>query len=208
MAIPWAIVATGVAYYELKTEPATVPMMVLVDEETRVLATAQAREWTFPEQARADIARRWVWYMRNRPRADGVTIAMRAQAGKITARGSQAANDADLMIRELDEKLAHGDRHDETKLGLAVREGIESAPLGHDAGTDTTVIGVYWQERTESGDGRTGPWEHRYMNVHVRQVEQTRTAEIEANGTGLYVVGISPIGTGRPPAVRTAEARQ
>lgn len=202
LAVPWALLATAWAVYETKTDPKVETVFVLVDEETRVLHTAQARAWTFDEQAKADIARNWVFDLRNRSPDNYAAAIYRQQARRYTGDGTPAVDKANTMLNEMDEKLGKL-RDDGTKVGLATRDLI-AAPVGHDEETNSTVVRVEWQERTYDDKNHTGPWQSMHMYIHVQAIEPTDTQQIMANGHGLYVVDISALGKGRAPAAVAA----
>jgi type IV secretory pathway TrbF-like protein len=195
----------ALVYTSMIDKPPVETVFVLVDEETRVLATVQARTWTFDQQAKADVAREWLLHMRNRGLDNYQTAILRGRARRLTAQG--AVEKADVMLREIDDKLKHGPDGSEQGIGLAVREGIETAPVGSDEETGDTVVRVDWQERTYDKSGRTGPWNHMYVYVHVRPIEPTKTAQVMANGHGLYVVDFTAIGQGRPKPADLAAAQ-
>ena len=170
---------------------------MLVGEETRVLHTAVARTWTFDEQAKADVAREWVWHMRNRPIGNYATEILRNTMRHRTA--EQAIGKVETMLREMDDKLGHGpDGSEDRGLGLALSNDIQTGRYKTDEETGDTVIRVDWQERTVDKDNRVGPWKHMYVYVHVRAIEAVNTAQAMNNGLGLYVVDFTPIGQGRP----------
>lgn len=197
MAIPAAAAAVGWAAYEIKHKPAVETVFVLVDEETRVLHTAVARAWTFDEQAKADVAREWVWHMRNRPISKYATEILRKTMWHRTA--ERALVKVETMLREMDEKLGHGaDGSEQGKLGLALSTDIQTGRYKTDPETGDTVIRVDWQERTIDKDNRVGPWQHSYVYLHIRAIEAVETVQAMNNGLGLYVVDFTPIGRGRP----------
>jgi len=208
IAFTWAAAATGWAVYEIKTEPKVEMVFALIDEETRVLATSKAKNWTPDDQAHADIARRWIQNLRSRTVDEAIVKFMRSDMRRITS--DSAVGPAAVMLKEMDAKL-----DDLGGLGLQVMDGVETTILGWEreappcrAGEGNeypcVAVRVDWKERTyarpnKDGTGEVGPWTSWYTNVLVRRRDPVDTAEAEKNGTRLYVVAFSPLGQGRSP---------
>ena len=196
MAVP-AMIAVG-AHDILEPQPKVETVFVLVDEETRVLHTAQARTWTFDEQAKADVARNWVFDIRNRNPQHNPTRLLRQQARRYTGDGTPAVRKTETMLAEMDDKL----KCDETecRLGLAAYD-ITAVPIGTDEETNATVVAVEWRERAYTAQGKEdGPEQTWHQYIHVQPIAPINTQRVMANGTGLYVVDLTPVAPGRPRA--------
>ena len=184
LAMVWAMLTTGWALYEVKTKPTVEPVMVLVDDQTRVVATATARTWTFPEQARSQIAQDWLSDVRTRPLEEYAVRVSRARAAKFTRK--IALPKVGVMLKEIDDGL-------KGNLGLALSNDITAQQLGTDPETGATVIRLEWRERTYDDHYNTGPWQDMTMNVTVEAIKPIDTAEIMANGYGMYVTDFSAV---------------
>jgi hypothetical protein len=202
LAVP-ALIAVA-AHDILEPQPLVETVAVLFDEEMRVIHTAQARTWTFDEQAKADVARNWVFDMRNRNEKDYATALLRERARHYTGDDTVAVTKATTMLTEMDEKLKCDAEKKTCKMGLAARD-IRATPIGSDEQTNATVVRVEWKENTVAPDGQAGPTQLMYMYLHVQPIEPINTQRVMANGHGLYVVDISPVGTGRPADVVAAQ---
>ena len=176
--------------YEIKTKPVVETVFVLVNEETRVLATIGARTWTFGEQEKADVARQWVRTLRTRTLDDLATRTSRTDMLRITAKGEPAIAKANTMLLEMDGKLE--------RLGLQVGQHMHTTVRPSSQGEDgaPVVVDVRWQERTYDNDNKLGPWQSMSMAVLVKAIEPETTAQIMANGHGLYVTDISAFSAG------------
>ena len=126
VAIPWAIAATGWGIRPGQDRSCgRDSLRAGWRGETRVLHTAVARTWTFDEQAKADVAREWVWHMRNRPIGNYATEILRNTMRHRTA--EQAIGKVETMLREMDDKLGHGpDGSEDRGLGLALSNDIQT----------------------------------------------------------------------------------
>ena len=202
LAVP-ALIAVA-AHDLLEPAPPVETVFALVDEETRVLHTAQARAWTFDDQAKADVARNWVFDMRNRNEKNYATALLRERARHYTGDDTPAVAKATTMLTEMDEKLKCDAEKKTCKMGLAARD-IAATPIGSDEETGATVVRVEWKENTVAPDGQAGPTQLMYMVLQVQPIAPISTQRIMANGHGLYVVDISPVGTGRPADVAAAQ---
>lgn len=174
-----ALLLGGWLAYEIKSEPILEPYVIVVDEETRVLATLTAKNWNPGVENYTDVARRWVQLLQPRSIDDVTVTSMRTEAQRLTDK--RAFERIGNMLVERDERLK--------KNGIELDPIVEAVPdpnYGPHLGDDFAIVNVRWKERKYGPTG-AGAWLGFFANVRVELIRHTDTGQIRDNPAGLYV---------------------